>query len=109
MSSPGDEWRLAIGERHSYLWCMLLLAIMFVLGMVNFAIHKAVLESRHPMLDQLPGFQGGGRRVTLVFEYVVLVACMLFASQGWTGAVVAYAIYSSFNFGTAWLILTGRV
>ncbi|WP_247714138.1 hypothetical protein [Qipengyuania xiamenensis] len=100
---------MAIGEQHSYFWEVFLIAIMFLLGVGNFFVHKAVLESRHPMLEQFRGFQGAGRRVSLAFEFVVLVACMLLAAQGWTGAVIAYAIYSSFNFGTAWLILSGRI
>ena len=32
----------------------MLLGILFILGMINFAVHKAVLESNHPLLDTLP-------------------------------------------------------
>jgi hypothetical protein len=86
------------------------LFILFLLGTANFAVQKAVLESRHPMLDALPGFyRSGGGRFSLAFEFVVLVVAMVLASQGWTGAVVAYAIYSALNLGTAWLILTRRI
>lgn len=88
----------------------MLLFILFVLGTANFAVQKAVLESRHPMLDALPGFyRSGGGRFSLVFEFVVLVVAMILAAQGWVGAVVAYGIYSALNLGTAWLILTGRI
>ena len=88
----------------------MLLALLFLLGMANFAAQKAVLESGHPMLDALPGFyRSGGGQVSLVFEYLILVVAMALAAQDWTGAAVTYAIYSALNFGTAWLILSGRI
>lgn len=88
----------------------MLLFILFILGTANFAVQKAVLESRHPMLDALPGFyRSGGGRFSLGFEFIILVVAMVLAAQGWGGAVVAYGIYSALNLGTAWLILSGRI
>lgn len=82
----------------------------FSWGIGNFAVHKAVLESRHPMLDALPGFyRSGGGRFSLWFEFVILLAAMLLAGNGWPGMAIAYGIYSLLNFGTGWLILSGRV
>lgn len=89
---------------------MMLLLILFLLGVANFAVHKAVLESGHPMLDALPSFYRSGRgRISLGFEFAVLLVAMLLAGNGWPGAVTAYAIYSLLNFGTGWLVLTGRI
>ncbi|WP_345719542.1 hypothetical protein [Qipengyuania aurantiaca] len=104
-----DERQLAIGERHSYPFAMLLI-LLFLLGVGNFAVHKAVLESGHPMLDALPSFyRSGGGRFSLGFEFVLLLAAMLLTANGWAGMAIAYAIYSLFNFATGWLILSGRI
>lgn len=88
----------------------MLIFLLFILGTANFAMQKAVLESRHPMLDALPGFyKRGGGRFSLGFEFVVLVVAMILTAQGWSGAAVAYGIYSALNLATAWLILSGRI
>lgn len=88
----------------------MLLAVLFVLGIANFAAHKAVLESNHPMLDALPSFyRAAGGRFSIGFEFVVLLVAMLLTFDGWTGAATAYGIYSALNFITAWLVLSGRI
>ena len=56
----------------------MLLGILFILGMINFAVHKVVLESNHPLLDTLPAaFRAGGGRVSLAFEFLLLLMVML--------------------------------
>ena len=88
----------------------MLLVVLFVLGVANFAVHRAVLDSGHPMLDALPGFyRGAGGRMSLGFEFLVLLAAMLLAGNGWPGAVTAYCVYSLLNLGTAWLVLSGKI
>ena len=86
------------------------LIIIFVLGIGNFALHRAVLESGHPLLGQMPGFvEMLGGRLTLVAEFLVLLAAMTLAANGWAGLVWAYAAYSVLNGLSAWLILSGRI
>ena len=86
------------------------LAALFILGIVNFAFHKAVLESGHPMLDTLPqSLRARGGRASLLFEYVVLVAAMVLAANGWAAAAWGYAFYSGLNAVMAWAILTNRM
>ena len=88
----------------------MILGLLFLLGVANFALHKAVLESGHAMLDALPQFyRSGGGRVSLVFEFCVLLAAMLLAGNGWPGAIWAYVIYSAVNFLSGWLVLSGRI
>lgn len=83
---------------------------LFLLGVANFALHKAVLESRHPLLDQLPRIlRGSGGWFGLAFEFFLLLGAMHQAGQGSTGWVWAYTAYSALNAGSAWLILTRRV
>lgn len=85
--------------------------LVFLLGVGNFALHKAVLESRHPLLGQLPWFVHMlGGRVSLMSEFLILLAALLLIANGhslWWG--IAYVIYSMANGFSAWLILTHRV
>lgn len=89
---------------------MLPLLIVFALGVFNFAAHKAVLESGHPMLTQVPWlFQPMGGRISLAVEFVLLLGAMIMASGGSTGWTWAYLLYSVLNGLSAWLIRTGRI
>ena len=86
------------------------LALLFVLGIGNFAMHRAVLESGHPMVAQMPGFvRALGGRLTLLAEFLVLLAAMALAANGWVQVVWAYAGYTLLNAASAWLVLTGRI
>lgn len=89
------------------------LVIVFILGIANFAAHRAVLESGHPLVDAMPrAFQVVGEvlggRVSLVVEFVLLLGAMWMVSAGSTGWAVAYLGYSAVNGLAAWLILSGR-
>ena len=89
---------------------MFVLAVIFVLGVGNFALHKAVLESGHALLGQVPGYiHMLGGRLSLVTEFLVLLAALLLAANGWPVLVWAYLAYSALNAISAWLILTNRV
>ena len=86
------------------------LAIIFFLGIANFALHKAVLESGHPLLGRTPWFVHMlGGKLTLATEFLVLLAAMMLAANGWPGLAWAYLGYSALNALAAWLILSGRV
>lgn len=86
------------------------LIVTFLLGIGNFALHKAVLESRHPLLGEMPWFSNRlGRRFSLAIEFVVLLAALFLVANGWPGLAWAYAGYSALNLMAAWLILKGRV
>lgn len=88
---------------------MALIAI-FLMGIGNFALHKAVLASGHRLFGQI-GFPAGGSagRITLAVEFVVLLAVMLGAANGWPQLAWGYFLYTLANGLSAWLILTGRV
>jgi hypothetical protein len=88
---------------------MTALLLTFLLGVLNFAMHKAVLESRHPMLGGMPFARGLGGRGSLVVEFLVLLGAMLLVGTGSHGWAWAYAGYTAFNAVAAWLILTRRV
>ncbi|WP_095012351.1 hypothetical protein [Tsuneonella mangrovi] len=88
---------------------MALIAI-FLLGIGNFAMHKAVLESHHPLLGRMPWFVHMlGGRVTLATEFLVLLAAMTLAANGLPWLVWVYLAYSALNAFAAWLILSRRI
>lgn len=82
----------------------------FILGVANFAMHKAVLESGHPLVGQMPPFvQRLGGRITLAAEFVLLLGAMLLVAAGFAGWGWAYLGYTLLNALAAWLILGGRI
>ena len=83
--------------------------VIFLLGIGNFALHRAVLESRHPVLDQMPSFiHALGGRLTLAAEFLVLLIAMLLAANGWAELMWGYLAYTALNALAAWLMLSGR-
>lgn len=86
------------------------LTALFLLGIANFAMHKAVLESGHPLLGQVDWFiHLLGGRFSLVVEFIMLLGCMLMAGQGDSGWAWGYGLYSALNGISAWAILSGRI
>ncbi len=86
------------------------LIALFLMGTLNFALHKAVLESGHPLLGRLPWFSNVlGRRFSLAVEFALLLATMLMVDAGSPVWLWGYGFYSLANGLSAWLILTGRV
>ena len=82
----------------------------FLLGIGNFAMHRAVLESGHPLMQGSSLFgQSRIRWLTLTLEFVLLLAAMLLIESGRTGWGVIYWLYTGCNGIAAWLILTRRI
>jgi hypothetical protein len=81
------------------------IVLLFLLGVANFAMHKAVLESGHPLLGHTPWFVHMlGGRFSLGVEFL-----MLLVDTGALGWAWGYAVYSVVNGLAAWMILSGRV
>ncbi len=88
---------------------MALFAI-FLFGMANFALHRAVVESGHEIFDRPPLAPGSaGRKIMLAIEFAVLLAAMLLAVNGWPGLVWAYLLYTCANGAMFWLVRSGRI
>ena len=84
--------------------------VTFLLGIANFAMHKAVLESRHPLLGQVPWFYHMlGGRFSLLVEFLLLLGTMLFVAGDTPEWALGYLVYSLLNGVSAWLILSGRI
>ena len=82
----------------------------FLAGIGNFTLHRAVLESRHPALARLARVSGApGGRATLALEFALLLAALLLAAHGDAAWTWLYLGYSGLNGLAAWLILSRRI
>jgi hypothetical protein len=82
---------------------------LFMLGIANFAMHKAVLESGHPLLGRTPWFVHMlGGRFGMGIEFLILLGAMLMVDSGALGWGWGYGVYSLANGLAAWLILSGH-
>jgi hypothetical protein len=89
----------------------MLMLLCFVLGIANFAAHKAVVESGHPFVEDTKLYFGThfGRYGSYAIEFVILTGSMLFSAQGYSIVAMLYVLYSGLNYLAAWMLLTGRV
>ncbi len=87
----------------------MLILLTFALGVGNFAMHKAVLESGHPMLAQMPWFEMFGGRLSLGIEFALLVGAMLLTVTGHPGWGLGYLGYTALNTLFGWLIVSRQV
>lgn len=86
------------------------MVLVFVFGIANFAMHKAVLESGHPLLAATPWFVHLlSGRFSLIVEFLMLLGAMLMVADGAQAWAWGYGVYSLGNGAAAWLILSGRV
>ena len=89
---------------------MLPTVVVFCLGVCNFAAHRAVLESGHPVLTHVPWLAHPvAGRLSLLLEFAVLVAALVMASGGSAGWIWIYLVYTATNLIGAWLIAGGRI
>lgn len=88
---------------------MTAISLLFLFGVANFAMHKAVLESGHPLLGQLPRFfHLFGGKFSLLVEFLLLLGAMSMVAQGSQIWAWGYAGYSVVNGLAAWMILGDR-
>ncbi|GAB4473736.1 MAG: hypothetical protein OHK0018_04040 [Erythrobacter tepidarius] len=84
--------------------------MIFVLGVGNFALNRAVFKSGHPMLARLPqASRQLGDRAALLTEFGVLFFALLLSVRGWPSFAWAYLAYTAFNALAAWLIVGRRI
>lgn len=87
-----------------------MLVVCFLMGIANFAMHKAVAESGHPFVEDTKRYFGRyfGQHASYGIEFVVLLGALWFAQEGSTVIVLVYWIYTGINGIATWLLLTGR-
>jgi hypothetical protein len=87
------------------------LIICFFLGIANFAMHRAVMESRHPFVEDSKLYFGKyiGRNGSYFLEFGILACAMIFAGMGSILTAGVYTVYSLLNGVAVWLLLSGKV
>ena len=85
--------------------------IAFIAGIGNFAMQKAVFESRHPFIEQMKHSFGPltGERISMVLDLAILSGVLIFISRGDPIAGWVYLGYTGFNAAACWAILTDRL
>lgn len=88
----------------------MIMGLIFLCGIANFAIHKAVLESGHPLVSALPdALRAHGGRVSLGLEFLLLLIALSLTRSGWHAVGWLYAGYSALNALAGWMLLTRRM
>ena len=90
---------------------MTFLIFTFIFGVSNFAMHKAVIESRHPFVEDSKLYFGKyfGKHGSYILEFVVLTGALAFAVKGSWLAIIVYCVYTGLNMIAAWLLLSDKV
>ncbi len=75
------------------------LLFIFAFGVANFAVHRAMLESRHPLIEEATAPLRGtfGQQATYVLEFLMLVAAMMAEGKYPILSLSLYGIYTIFN------------
>lgn len=86
----------------------MLIAMIAILiaGTGNFAMHRWMLESGHPLVEAATGpiRRALGRNSTYVFEFALLLGALLLAESSWFVALCIYGVYTGLNAATVgWL------
>lgn len=83
----------------------------FLLGIANFAMHKAVIESGHPFVEDTKLYFGRhfGRSGSYLIEFLLLLGALFFAYGNSALVFGLYAGYTACNAIAAWLLLSRRM
>ncbi|MFB0611910.1 hypothetical protein [Aurantiacibacter poecillastricola] len=86
------------------------LIITFLLGVGNFACHRAVISSGHRWItDMPPATLKVTRLLSLGLEFVLLAGALHAAERGVWAWTWLYVGYSAVNIWAAWSIATRRI
>lgn len=87
-----------------------MLILCFLMGIGNFAMHAAVVDSGHPFVEDTKLYFGRyfGKYASYAIELVILISAMLFAQWGSTVVVFVYGGYTVLNGIAAWLLFSRR-
>ena len=88
----------------------MLLVMCFLMGIANFAMHKAVAESGHPFVEDTKRYFGRhfSPYGSYAIELVLLIGAMVLAQQGAVLVAALYGAYTAMNAIATWLLLSGR-
>jgi hypothetical protein len=89
----------------------MLVVFCFLMGIANFAMHKAVAESGHPFVEDTKRYFGKhfSPYGSYAIELALLIGAMLFAQGGAMWTVLVYWAYTGMNAVATWLLLSRRM
>ena len=84
--------------------------IIFICGIANFAMHKAMMESNHPMISEArTSFSKFlGPYGSYILEFIMLAAALIFANMGMLTAMIFYCVYTLANGAGAWVLFSNK-
>ncbi|WP_338242018.1 hypothetical protein [Aurantiacibacter hainanensis] len=86
------------------------LIVTFLLGMGNFACHRAVIHSGNRMITDMPTRTLQAARISsLLFEFGLLCGAFYAARAGELHWIWLYAAYFAINAAAAWAVVTRRI
>ncbi|KLE34302.1 hypothetical protein [Aurantiacibacter luteus] len=86
------------------------LVLVFLLGVGNFALHRAVMAGGAKVLGDLdPAALRAARISSLVVEFLLLCGALYAADAGQAHWLWAYAGYSLLNLAAAWLLIARKL
>lgn len=85
------------------------LILCFILGIANFACHKAVMKSGHPFVEDTKLYFGNhfGKYGGYTIEFIILLGALIYYESLFL--VLIYLAYSSLNFTTAYLLINHKI
>ncbi|GGD62025.1 hypothetical protein GCM10011411_22840 [Aurantiacibacter arachoides] len=90
-------------------WRMALILV-FLLGVGNFTLHRAVMDGGRGLFAELPPTLVRRARIaSLLTEFVLLCGALYAARAGHEPWLWAYAGYSLFNLVAAWLLIARKI
>lgn len=106
--SPRGTKRAAFAKDRKSVF--MLLFICFLLGVANFAMHKAVAESGHPVIEDTRRILGKhfGPHGSYAMELALLIGAMWLANDGAVTITIVYAAYTAINGVATWMLLSGK-
>lgn len=88
--------------------CIMLLPTLLILiaGVANFAMHRWMLESGHPVVEAAirPIRRAMGRNASIVIEFGILIGALWMAQRSWFVPMLLYGVYTALNAATVALI-----
>jgi Mn2+/Fe2+ NRAMP family transporter len=88
-----------------------MLILCFILGIANFSLHKAAIESGHPFVEDTKKYFGThfGPYGSYAIEFVILIAAMLSAGWGSNILPICYLVYTICNGIAVWVLLNNKL
>lgn len=88
----------------------MLLIFTFLMGVANFAMHKAVIECGHPFVEDTKRYFGRylGPYGSYTIELALLTGALWLANEGSVLGGLFYLAYTGMNAIATWMLLTGK-